>query len=923
MPQVDLTSASQFLAALAGVDDAPHTFLAFPEAGADVFPFVRTGTLHELTETLLVANRQGAGVSVVVNETDGSGATYDAIVRPRALFLDIDESPDGAPPDASGRCPLPSFPVTPSLVTTTRRGYHVYWLLSDVPAWDRWERAQASLAQRYGGDPKMADRVKALRVPGFWHHKVQPPIPVQLSACAPDSRLYFDDLLAELRLDITPAKPVTKPTRPDRPAWALEAIERMPQADRVEQYRRWVDEQPPAVEGSGGHDQLVRIIKMAWNFGVEWSYAEGVVEDYNARCQPPWRPRELYAQFNAAGPRGESRGRFDPSSWQSMLWAPEPEVVQREGELPPDVPLPDRDAGGVRRVVRTAPQSPDAPHPAERYRSTIDVGAGMDASMDPDVPHPGDEPRARGHASPSAGSYGRPPAAGSGVGGGPGGGGAGGGGGGEDLHWAGPPVNGHRILSKNSPMISAQMFVRWGYVAGDQKTITAHRRRWYGWDGTCYQQRSREHINRRLYTFSLPAVTWGPKDKKGHSQLVPFNPNQTKVNDMRHALESLTLVDDALAPPCWIGDCDKPQPDPMEIVACKNGLLHLPKRTMLGPRPDFFNMTCLGVEYDPNAPEPAQWLAFLEQLWPDDRESQRLLQEWFGLCLVPDTSFQKALMILGPRRSGKGTIARVLNQLHGEHNSVAWPSLADLVSRFGLEALLDKTVAIMPDLRVSSRLDTQTAIERFLQITGEDRVQVDRKGISLIQAKLPVRFLILSNIAPRLPDAGGAFASRVMTLQLHESFLGKEDRGLQRRLYDELPGILLWSMEGWDRLRKRGHFVQPPTGREALEELTALSNPTQAFVGERCELDEDAETYTDELFTQWRKWCELEGRSAVGEKSTFVRSLKAGTPGLRKTRPTNPTTGRRVSAIRGIRLLYIDDDDTPKGQRSFDDGGAF
>lgn len=868
MLEVDLTLAARFLDVLGGTPDpAAHTFQVFPEGASQAYPAVRHGLLAVLGDDLVRANRQGCGVSVTVNETDGAGRTFDNIIRPRALFLDLDGDGD----DSEGRCHLPSFDVTPTAVVGTRRGYHVYWLLSDVPHWDIWERAQLMLAERFNGDPKMADRTKALRVPGLWHHKAEPPVAVELLSLEPHARGFLEDIAKGLRLDMTTPAPSSAPARTtnERPPWALKAIESMPQAERADQYRTWVDAQPPAIDGSGGHDQLVKVIKMAWNFGVHWPNAEDVVAAYNARCDPPWKDRALQSQFSAAGPRAEGRGRFDPTSWQSRLWAPEPAVVLREGVRPPDdVPPPESQNGANGRTTTVV----------------RDQG-----------PRPGPPPIGEPAPVPDAG----------------GGGSAGGGGGTEDEGpgWAGPPVTGHLILDSASPMISAQMFVRWKYVSGKYKTLSLFRRAWYGWHGTRYESYSRERINRRLYTFAMPAQTWGKPNKKGARPLIPFNPNSSKVNDMRHALESLTLVDDDLVPPCWIGEAEE-QPEPTEIVACKNGLLHLPTQRMLGPRPDFFNMTCLGVDYDPKAGKPKRWLRFLEQLWPDDGASHRLLQEWFGLCLVPDTSYQKALMIVGPRRSGKGTIARVLNSLHGEHNSVAWPSLTDLVSRFGMSALLDKTVAIMPDLRVSGRLDTQAAIERFLQITGEDRVQVDRKNLPMLQAKIPVRFLLLSNLPPKLPDAGGAFASRVLTLQLQESFLGKEDRFLVQALTKELPAILLWAMEGWARLRARGHFEQPETGRELLHELTALSNPTQTFVEERCELDDEYETYTDELFIQWRKWCEAEGRSAVGEKSTFVRSIKAGVPGLATVRRT--VNGKRIYAIKGLRLRYEEPSDAPK-----------
>jgi putative DNA primase/helicase len=53
--------------------------------------------------------------------------------------------------------------------------------------------------------------------------------------------------------------------------------------------------------------------------------------------------------------------------------------------------------------------------------------------------------------------------------------------------------------------------------------------------------------------------------------------------------------------------------------------------------------------------EPLEWLSFLARLWPDDAQSIDALQEIFGYVLTSDTSQQKAFLIVGPPRSGKGT----------------------------------------------------------------------------------------------------------------------------------------------------------------------------------------------------------------------------------------------------------------------------
>ena len=150
------------------------------------------------------------------------------------------------------------------------------------------------------------------------------------------------------------------------------------------------------------------------------------------------------------------------------------------------------------------------------------------------------------------------------------------------------------------------------------------------------------------------------------------------------------------------------------------------------------------------------------------------LQEFFGYCLTADTRQQKAFALIGPKRSGKGTIARVLANL-GAHNCVA-PTLAGLDTTFGLEPLIGKRVAIISDARLSGRADQHAITERLLSITGEDAITIGRKYKSAWTGQLQTRFLIISNELFRLADASGALASRFILLMLTESFYGREDR---------------------------------------------------------------------------------------------------------------------------------------------------
>ena len=83
-------------------------------------------------------------------------------------------------------------------------------------------------------------------------------------------------------------------------------------------------------------------------------------------------------------------------------------------------------------------------------------------------------------------------------------------------------------------------------------------------------------------------------------------------------------------------------------------------------------------------------------------------------------------LLVGPKRSGKGTIARVLTGLLGMHNTAA-PTLAGLTQNFGLQPLIGKPLAIISDARLGTRADNMIAVERLLSISGEDTLTIDRK----------------------------------------------------------------------------------------------------------------------------------------------------------------------------------------------------
>jgi putative DNA primase/helicase len=425
-----------------------------------------------------------------------------------------------------------------------------------------------------------------------------------------------------------------------------------------------------------------------------------------------------------------------------------------------------------------------------------------------------------------------------------------------------------------------------------------------------YARQDEETFETGVCKFLERVETW-KRDRQGQRYTEPIRLRSDLVREVVRFLPSRgdVLLTEA-EPPLWLDG--RKEPDPAGLVVAPNSILDPGTGAVLPPTPDLFTTSAIATRYDPDAPEPSVWLDFLATQWADDPESTETLQEFMGLCLTADTSFQKMLFLIGPRRSGKGTVARTLRALLGTH-LIAGPTLDSLAENFGLQSLLGKLVGIVPDARLSGRRNTGSIIERLLAISGEDTLSVPRKHQPDWIGKLSARLILMGNELPHLVDASAALAGRFIVLRMPNSFFGREDRALPKRLEEEAPGILLWALDGLRRLRQRGHLRQPGSGAQDVETLVELASPITAFVSECCELGPAYRESVEQLYHAWTTWCADNGREP-GSVQRFGGNLRAACPSISKVRPSmgNPT---RKGFYDGIRLLEQTNVDLAGGAR--------
>lgn len=444
------------------------------------------------------------------------------------------------------------------------------------------------------------------------------------------------------------------------------------------------------------------------------------------------------------------------------------------------------------------------------------------------------------------------------------------------------------VIDPNDPVQTARIILEnlYTYQLDPVKSIyliRLYRGVFYRWSNGNWRETEEIIIRASIYIFLEGCYI---EKKEGPERC---KPNPTIVNGVIDALKAFIVIEDrGENPPFWIDPtvpCETLDgqtvalPPADKLIPFRNGLYDLNFHRLIRNTPNFFSLYTINVPYEHNASPPKEWLTFLNDLWGPDSPFIAILQEMMGLFLTSDTSFQKAFLLLGPPRSGKGTIARVISAMFN-NEAVASLSLHALATQFGLFGIEKSPVTIIPDARITSKSDVSMAVERLLSITGEDKMHIERKYLPPVSATIKTRFLIISNEMPIFRDASSAIASRFIHIQTYKSFLNQEDRHLTAKLLKEIQAITMWAFDGLARLYETGKFTYSPVQEERNEEMIEISSPLIPFLNENLVHKPGAKTSIPQLYNRWKDWCAESGMS-VQSIIVFARNVRAAAPHLK------------------------------------------
>jgi len=312
----------------------------------------------------------------------------------------------------------------------------------------------------------------------------------------------------------------------------------------------------------------------------------------------------------------------------------------------------------------------------------------------------------------------------------------------------------------------------------------------------------------------------------------------------------------------------EPPLDP-DVIHVKNGTYHL--KNGFSPEKHYC-INRLPVNFNPEAPLPEVWLAFLAELL--EPEDILTLQEFMGYCLVPVTKAQKMLILIGQGGEGKSRIGLVMRELLGDNMNMG--SVQKLEKNQFSRADLEHRLLLVDDDMQMEALPSTNIIKTI--VTAEDKMDVERKGVQSYQARLYCRLLCFGNEGlSALHDRSAGFFRRQILLKAKPRRPGRTDAvDLIEFLREEREGIFLWCLSGLRRLKEnKWHFTVSAAARKNLAESMKQSNNVLEFMkaGEYVRYSPECTVTSKTLYRTYEKWCDDNAVRPLAQ-NTFLNYLK-------------------------------------------------
>jgi len=355
--------------------------------------------------------------------------------------------------------------------------------------------------------------------------------------------------------------------------------------------------------------------------------------------------------------------------------------------------------------------------------------------------------------------------------------------------------------------------------------------------------------------------------KKGKEKI------KTQVEELLQAKCTTSIVNEVVEKIKRKTAIDKEEFDktPEAMICLENGILDLKSENFIENNPQFYFKTKLPIKYNPNTDCQKIKQFFKEIFYPKDIPT---IQEWFGFNLYKKYFIKKAIILFGPKNTGKTIFLNLLMNFIGQKN-VSGISLQRISNgdKFALSSLKNKYSNIYDDLSSNDLSDSGG----FKIATGGGYITAEYKFGDSFQFLNYAKHIFSTNKIPNVKDINDdAYYERWIPIPLDNQIKQEEqDKFLLEKLTTEkeLSGLLNWAIEGLNRLIKKGKFSFNKTSKEIKIIVERQNNPLIAFVHDSLEQKNGNKISKEIMYRIYTKYCN-ENKFPRMSKSQLGRNLE-------------------------------------------------
>ena len=326
--------------------------------------------------------------------------------------------------------------------------------------------------------------------------------------------------------------------------------------------------------------------------------------------------------------------------------------------------------------------------------------------------------------------------------------------------------------------------------------------------------------------------------------------------------------------------------DPM-ILATRTDWVNLETGTAHAPDPKILVSKASDVNFGVAATCP-KFEQFVNDIFEGNSELISFVRRAIGYSLTGSTSEQCLFIMIGDGANGKSTFVNVIKHLLGTYGTTA--AAQTLIAQGG-SSIGDDLVDLARSrfISVSETEEGQSLAEaKIKQMTGGDTLKGRPLYGSYVEFKIIGKLWLATNSLPQINNSDYGIWRRIMAIPFNRTFsVEEQDKTLQSKLMDELPGILNWALKGCLEWQREG-LNPPKIVQDQVAEYKSSMDSISQFIKDECELGADCSHTASQFYSEYRSWCLAVGKKPKNQ-TAFKRALEA-TKGVYQKRTAKGNT---------------------------------